>query len=910
MARRPLITEREERASPPSRTRSRERMRAVVARTDSTFFGRARELEALEAIEASVVSLVGAPGMGKSRLAREWAPRARGDGRSVDVHEVALSAARTEDDVVAALASALGVSLAGDPASATDRLTAAVEALGDAVVLFDDADGSLDALRALLPAWAARAPCAMWIVTAAERIDPTGCALEVGPLALDARFGLSDAARLFAARARAVAADFTCSDDDVEDLVRALDGSPLAIELAAAQVGVVTPRQILERHATSESPLDRVLLDAWSTLDEDARRVLGAASVFAGGFDLEAAEAVLSPEVDGSSVIAVLGVLYGRSLLRSERDAHGEPRFSLYECIRIFARRMLASGREAVLEARHGAHYFARARAGAPRWDGPDEAATRDALDRDRANLVAAMSRALARGATDARDVLEAALAIDPLLAESVPLGARLRNLDAAIAACEGRATDEPLARAYAARAEVLCLGGDLARARLDAGRALVRARTCGSTKLEGRATAWLGVVDMCERREEAATAALERALALHRAAGDVVYEGRSIGWLGTIALMAGRIDGASSLFERAIVLHVRAGDRRYEGANLGNLASAACESGATHEAAALADRAVALHQRRGDRRLAAICAALSASIHYERAHLTDAHQAFLEAERVLDDTGEVRIATECRIKHGMLLAESGDVEAARDLFERVLRASEWRDEPTINAVAVAGLAVCDALTGCAALSRAGLDRARAKLRGAKHTGVHGGAYEALVETFAAHVDLARADEAWADGDDAARTRHLDAAAERVARSAPHRARSMDVRLAARWVEQRVAHARDRGVAPADGATTLSISVDGRWFRPPGGALVSLERHAALARVLACLAAARQAAGEPVPAVALVRAGWPDERLLPRAARLRLHNALSRLRTLGLRDALVRSHGGYAIAPSCPCVVV
>lgn len=918
MARRPLSTEREQRTSTPRapraphappRTKSRERMRAVVVRADPPFFGRARELGALDVVEARVVSLVGAPGMGKSRLAREWAARARADGRFDAVHEVALSAARSEDDVVAALASALGVSLAGDPASATGRLLAAVGAIGAAVVVLDDADGAMGSLRTLLPLWASHAPHATWIVTAAGRLD-TGLerTLEVGPLSLDTSFGASDAARLFEARARAVAADFACRENDVEDLVRALDGSPLAIELAAAQVGVLTPTQILERHATSESPLAGALRDAWSTLREDARRALAAASVFAGGFDLAAAESVIAPEIGDASVVEVLGTLHGRSLLRSERDGRGAPRFSLYECIRAFARAMLRdAGREHEIEARHAAHYFAAARAAAPLWDGPHEEQARASLEKERGNLVEAMTRALARDSDDA--MLEAVLAIDPLLAESVPLQARIRHLDAAIAAFERRhATGELLARAYAARAQVLTLGGELARARAEVDRAVAHAHACGSARVEGRALAWLGVVEMCMRREEAATAALERALELHRATGDVVYEGRAIGWLGTTALMAERIDEARVLFERAIVLHVRAGDRRYESANLSNLASTACEAGATHEAAALTDRAVALHERRGDRRLAAICAALYGAIHHDRGDLTDAHRAYVEAERVLDEMGEIRIATECRVKHAILLAESGNVEAARDLFERALRVSESHDNPTLVAVALAGLAACDALTGCTALARSGLDRARDVLKSAESAGAHRGPYAALVETLAAHAELARAEEAWSDEDGGGFARHVDAAAALLGEVASHRPRSVDVRVAARWAERRVARARERGAPPVSGAA-LAVSADGRWFRPPSSPVVSLERYAALARVLACLAAARRATpGEPVSATELVRAGWPDERLLPRAARLRLHNALSRLRALGLRDALVRTTRGYALAQSCAVV--
>lgn len=107
------------------------------------------------------------------------------------------------------------------------------------------------------------------------------------------------------------------------------------------------------------------------------------------------------------------------------------------------------------------------------------------------------------------------------------------------------------------------------------------------------------------------------------------------------------------------------------------------------------------------------------------------------------------------------------------------------------------------------------------------------------------------------------------------------------------------------GMSATAPAARLILHRDGRWLVTPGGAAVDCTRRRLLRRLLASLVAARvERAGEAVPAAALIAAGWPGERILPAAARNRVHVALHRLRGLGLEPWLEHVGDGWRLAPA------
>ncbi len=98
------------------------------------------------------------------------------------------------------------------------------------------------------------------------------------------------------------------------------------------------------------------------------------------------------------------------------------------------------------------------------------------------------------------------------------------------------------------------------------------------------------------------------------------------------------------------------------------------------------------------------------------------------------------------------------------------------------------------------------------------------------------------------------------------------------------------------------GSSELVVEGGGRWFRPPGGEVVNIKRRRPLQRLLQRLVEQREAApGEPLGTGALIAAGWPGERVLPKAGATRVYTAIATLRRLGLRELLVRTRGGYLL---------
>lgn len=178
---------------------------------------------------------------------------------------------------------------------------------------------------------------------------------------------------LFVERARSALPSFSLTKDNasfVTEICRRLDGLPLALELAAARVKLLSPQAILSRLddqlklltggardlPTRHQTLRNTLEWSYSLLNEDEKKLYARLSVFVGGFTLEAAEAVCN--VDGKDILEGLTSLADNSLLRQEEADDGEPRFGMLETIRAYAvERLAESGESDALHTKH-AQYF------------------------------------------------------------------------------------------------------------------------------------------------------------------------------------------------------------------------------------------------------------------------------------------------------------------------------------------------------------------------------------------------------------------------------------------------------------------------------------------------------------------------------------------------------------------------
>jgi predicted ATPase/class 3 adenylate cyclase len=565
------------------------------------FVGRWQEVDALIGLVRGgrLITLTGPGGTGKTRLALRTAQELLSqypDG----VFLVELGAVADARLVAATIADAVGVR--------AERQREILDVLREhlatrhTLLVLDNFEQVLDAapvVSGLLKA----APGLMVIGTSRERlhleaeqevpVPPLSIpspSLEVGP-DLTQR---SDAVALFVQRAAAVHPGFSLTRENapaVAELCRRLDGLPLAIELAASRVKLLSPGAILERlehrlELLTGGPVDaparqRTLREAiaWSyeLLGADERTAFRRLSVFAGGWDLDTAEAIAGPGGErGHGVLDVLGSLVDKSLVVRMPD---RDRFRMLETIREFGLKELgAAGESDAVRDRHTEWYLRLAQQAAPHLRGQDQKIWLDRLEVEHDNLRAALAHAIATGAGSIALRLISALW-------------RFWHLHGHLA--EGRRWAEEVVRLPDAAARtadrfegITALGGlgywqeDVPAFRAAYEESLAIARELGDPVAEAEAIynlsfapAMEGDLDGAVRLVEDARARFEE-LGIRRGVGDTLW------FLAIVARLHGDLDGSRALSEEGLRIHGELGDRFGRTVGLYALARTALEQG------------------------------------------------------------------------------------------------------------------------------------------------------------------------------------------------------------------------------------------------------------------------------------------------------------------------------------------
>lgn len=518
----------------------------------TSFVGREDDIAEVERLcaGARLVTLVGAGGVGKTRLAVEVAFRVL-DEHPDGVFLVELAPLSDAGGLYQQVLAALGVG-EDDRHSPPETLAGHV-ADRRMFLVVDNCEHLADACAALVEDLLRAGPGVRILATSREVLRvPVETAWRVPSMStppadtrLDELAGF-EAARLFLERARLLSPGLELSAADAGHVARIcarLEGIPLAIELAAARTWLLSVEEIAERlddrfgllstgprtapgrHQTLRAAVD------WSydSLSTPERRLFERLSVFAGGFTLQAAEAVCDTgELAPASVLETLGALVDKSMVLSDAG-HGASRFRMLETLRQYgAERLAENGGTKSARDRHLAWAVALAAEAEPHLEGTGQAEWLERLAVEHDNLRSALG-----WATSSSD--GAALSLASALGRFWEVRGHLS---------EGRRWLEAALETWSAE----------------------------SAAPRARAHRWTGVLAQRQGDHHAARRHYEAGLALSRDAGDRRGTASALHSLGNLEGLQGRLDAANALYEESLAIGRDLGDRRVAAASLTNL--------------------------------------------------------------------------------------------------------------------------------------------------------------------------------------------------------------------------------------------------------------------------------------------------------------------------------------------------
>ena len=578
--------------------------------------GRAQEVAEVAALlgdDVRLLTLTGPGGVGKTRLALQVARDLQ--ARFADgVVFVDLAPIRDPDLVIPAVTWALGVRDGGD----RPLLSTVLELLRDRrlLLILDNFEQVVAAAPVVAELLAGAARLAILTTSRTPLRLRAEHEFPVAPLPLPARdqspfadLAANAAVALFVQRARAVDPRFALTRENgltIAEICTRLDGLPLAIELAAVRTGVFPPAALLSRlerrlplltggrrdQPTRHRTMRQAVAWSHDLLDAEEQALFRRLAVFAGGFDLEAAEAVAGGWGDaGLDVLDGVASLVDASLLRREEGPLGAPRYAMLETVREFGLEALAGDdEETTARDRHAAYMLALAERAEPELFRAEQGRWLTVLEVERDNLRTALDWLASRG--ELTRGLRLASALTWFWIISGRLGEGRGWLEHALAA--GRDADVPVA---------------------------VRAKALAS----------LGWLAHYQADHDVAVPRLEEALALWRSVGDRAGVAQAIFALGAVAEYLGDEDAVTTRHEEALALFHEIGDIVGVAWTLENLADAAYRRGDNARAAILAAEALTAAREAGDTRRVTIALAGVAQVACELGDLAGAVEVLRE---------------------------------------------------------------------------------------------------------------------------------------------------------------------------------------------------------------------------------------------------------------------------------------